>query len=204
MHIAIAGNIGVGKTTLAQKLADYYDWNVCFESVENNPYLEDFYKDMKRWAFHLQIYFLNNRFEQALSVSKNTQTIVQDRTIYEDAYIFAKNLRDTGLMNERDYQNYYTVFKSMTQFVKPPDLLIYLKADLPKLLKQIKQRGRCFESDIDPNYLKSLNQYYDNWVKDYNLGKILVIETNNKDFLYNSSDWENLLTEIEDNLSVKY
>ena len=158
-HIAISGNIGSGKSTLAEKLARHYGWIPLFESVENNPYLRDFYEDMSRWAFHLQVYFLNSRFRQINEIRNNDKTIVQDRTIYEDAHIFAANLRKSGHISERDYQSYFDVFNSMIEFVKPTDLLIYLRADIPKLVKQIEKRGRDFEYAIRIDYLKNLNEH---------------------------------------------
>jgi deoxyadenosine/deoxycytidine kinase len=160
-HIAICGNIGSGKTTLTEKLARHYGWQPLYESVDDNPYLREFYEDMTRWAFHVQIYFLNTRFRQINEIQNSGRTIIQDRTIYEDAHIFAKNLHSSGNMSDRDYQSYLDIFHSMIQFVKPPDLLIYLKADIPKLVKQIEKRGRDFEYSIRLDYLKNLNQHYE-------------------------------------------
>jgi deoxyadenosine/deoxycytidine kinase len=200
-HIAIAGNIGAGKTTLASLLAKHFGWEVSFESVEDNPYLADFYEDMDRWAFHLQIYFLNHRFNQVLKVQRANKPVVQDRTIYEDAYVFAKNLFEDGKMNIRDYHNYLNVFKSMAEFVTPPDLLIYLKADLPKLTSQISKRGRDFEANIPETYLKSLNEHYDEWIRQYDLGRLLVIDINDKDFLNNPDDWSSIVESIKKKLN---
>jgi deoxyadenosine/deoxycytidine kinase len=200
MHLAIAGNIGAGKTTLARKLAEHFQWEACFESVEDNPYLADFYADMPRWAFHLQIYFLNNRFNQVLKVRQNHQSTVQDRTIYEDAHVFALNLRDSGLMTQRDYDNYRQVYDSMTRFITPPDLLIYLRADLPKLKSQIYKRGHSFESAIPDEYLINLNQHYENWIADYTHGKLLIVDMNDRDFVHQKSDWNFLLTAVEKSL----
>ena len=160
MHIAVSGNIGSGKTTLTEKLALHYKWTPQYESVDENPYLKDFYEDMHRWAFHLQVYFLNSRFNQVKQIRASEQTIIQDRTIYEDAYIFAANLYESGMISERDYQNYLNLFESMIHFVEPPDILIYLKADVPKLVAQIQKRGRDFENLIRLEYLQNLNTYY--------------------------------------------
>ncbi|MGV3539167.1 MAG: deoxynucleoside kinase [Rufibacter sp.] len=188
MHIAIVGNIGAGKTTLATKLAQHFKWEVFLEAVEDNPYLKDFYDDMPRWAFHLQVFFLNSRFNQVLQINERTGGVVQDRTIYEDAYIFAKNLHQSGMMSERDFQNYFNLFRSMTKMVKAPDLLVYLKADLPKLIGQIQKRGRDYEENISLAYLKNLNEHYDQWISGYQHGKLLVIDVNNMDFVQNPED----------------
>jgi deoxyadenosine/deoxycytidine kinase len=196
-HIAIAGNIGSGKTTLVNKLAKHYGWNALLEPVENNPYLRDFYGDMKQWAFHLQIYFLNSRFKQVTSIREGKKTTIQDRTIYEDAYIFAANLHSSGHINERDYQCYLDIFHSMVNFVKPPDLLIYLRADIPKLVGQIEQRGRDFEYAIRIDYLKSLNEHYENWISNYTLGKLLIIDVNKLDFYKNTDDFAFIVNRVE-------
>ncbi|WP_210463935.1 deoxynucleoside kinase [Rufibacter roseolus] len=188
MHIAIVGNIGAGKTTLATKLAQHYKWDVFLEAVDNNPYLKDFYEDMPRWAFHLQVFFLNSRFNQVLQINERTNGVIQDRTIYEDAYIFAKNLHHSGMMSDRDYQNYFNLFESMTKMVKAPDLLVYLKADLPKLIGQIQKRGRDYEDNISLAYLKNLNEHYDQWIAGYKHGKLLVIDVNQMDFVQNPED----------------
>ncbi|WP_181305884.1 deoxynucleoside kinase [Rufibacter sp. XAAS-G3-1] len=188
MHIAIVGNIGAGKTTLATKLAQHYKWEVFLEAVDNNPYLKDFYEDMPRWAFHLQVFFLNSRFNQVLKINERTTGVVQDRTIYEDAYIFAKNLHHSGMMSDRDFQNYFSLFESMTKMVKAPDLLVYLKADLPKLIGQIQKRGRDYEDNISLAYLKNLNEHYDQWIANYKQGKLLVIDVNHMDFVQNPED----------------
>lgn len=178
MHIAIAGNIGSGKTTLTSMLAKHYGWEAHYESVENNPYLESFYEDMKRWSFNLQIYFLNSRFRQIIEIRKSGKTVVQDRTIYEDAYIFAPNLHEMGLMSTRDFQNYQSLFELMSSFIQPPDLLIYLRADIPTLVEQIQKRGRPFEASIRLDYLQSLNEKYEQWIAGYDLGKKLIIDVN--------------------------
>jgi deoxyadenosine/deoxycytidine kinase len=196
-HIAICGNIGSGKTTLTEKLARHYGWQPLYESVDDNPYLREFYEDMTRWAFHVQIYFLNTRFRQINEIQSSDRTIIQDRTIYEDAYIFAKNLHTSGNMSDRDYQSYLDIFHSMIQFVKPPDLLIYLKADIPKLVKQIEKRGRDFEYSIRLDYLKKLNQHYDAWIKTYSQGKLLIIDVNDLDFLKNSEDFSFVVNKVD-------
>lgn len=196
-HIAICGNIGSGKTTLTEKLARHYAWTPLFESVEHNPYLRDFYEDMTKWAFHLQIYFLNSRFRQVNQIRESKRPTIQDRTIYEDAYIFAANLRQSGYMTPRDYRSYREIFDSMLEFVKPPDLLIYLKADIPKLVEQIEKRGRDFEYAIRIDYLRSLNAHYEEWINSYKLGKLLVIDANKIDFVGNVDDFAQVVSRID-------
>ena len=181
MHIAIAGNIGSGKTTLTRLLSKHFGWKPHFEEVDNNPYLESFYEDMKRWSFNLQIYFLNSRFRQVMDIRKSGDDIIQDRTIYEDAYIFAANLYDMGLMETRDYQNYQDLFELMSSFLQAPDLLIYLRASVPTLVRQIQKRNRDYEQSIRLDYLKALNKRYENWIANYNKGKLLIIESDNID-----------------------
>ena len=181
MHIAIAGNIGSGKTTLTRLLSKHFGWKPHFEEVDNNPYLESFYEDMKRWSFNLQIYFLNSRFRQVMDIRKSGDDIIQDRTIYEDAYIFAANLYDMGLMETRDYQNYQDLFELMSSFLQAPDLLIYLRASVPTLVRQIQKRNRDYEQSIRLDYLKALNKRYENWIANYNKGKLLVIESDDID-----------------------
>jgi len=181
-HVAIAGNIGAGKTTLCTQLGKHFGWDVHYESTDNNPYLSDFYNDMKRWSFNLQIYFLNNRYRQILDIHKGDVTVIQDRTIYEDANIFAPNLHDMGLMTTRDFDNYTDLFNLMTSQISPPDLLIYLKADISTLVSHIQSRGREYEGSISLDYLKRLNQRYDAWVETYDAGNLLVIDANNIDF----------------------
>lgn len=197
MHIAISGNIASGKTTLTEKLAKHYGWTPLFESVDRNPYLEDFYKDMKRWAFHLQVYFLNSRFNQVKNVRELGGTVIQDRTIYEDAYIFAANLYQSGMISDRDYSNYLDLFNSMINFVKAPDLLIFLKADIPKLVSQIQKRGRDYENLIQLEYLNNLNQFYHNWINGYKLGKLLIVDVNNLDFVENIDDFSCIVEKVD-------
>lgn len=181
MHIAIAGNIGSGKTTLTRLLSKHFGWKPHFEEVDNNPYLESFYEDMKRWSFNLQIYFLNSRFRQVMDIRKSGDDIIQDRTIYEDAYIFAANLYDMGLMETRDYQNYEQLFELMSSFLQAPDLLIYLRASVPTLVRQIQKRNRDYEQSIRLDYLKALNKRYESWISNYNKGKLLIIESDDID-----------------------
>ncbi len=196
-HIAIAGNIGSGKTVLTEKLAKHYGWQALFESVDTNPYLRDFYYDMPRWAFHLQIYFLNSRFRHVNEIRNSNKPTIQDRTIYEDAYIFASNLHKSGYINERDYQSYLDIFNSMINFVPPPDLLIYLRADIPKLVRQIQKRGRDYEFAIRLDYLKNLNEHYEKWIGSYSLGKLLIIDVNNLDFIENVDDFSFIVNKID-------
>jgi len=197
-HIAICGNIGSGKTTLAQKLSKHYGWQALLESVDDNPYLRDFYGDMNRWAFHVQMYFLNSRFKQVNKIrATNDKTTVQDRTIYEDAYIFATNLHSSGFMSERDFQSYLDTFHSMIAYVQPPDLLIYLKADIPKLVRQIEKRGRDYEYAIRIDYLRNLNEHYEQWINNYTSGKLLVIDVNNLDFVTRIDDFAHIVSKID-------
>ena len=182
MHVAVAGNIGSGKTTLTGLLAKHFKWNPHFEDVENNPYLNSFYEDMQRWSFNLQIYFLNSRFRQIIDIRKSGENVIQDRTIYEDAYIFAPNLHAMNLMSTRDFENYISLFELMSSFIQPPDLLIYLKASIPTLVSQIQKRGREYEESIRLDYLKLLNERYENWINGYKLGNLLFIDADNIDF----------------------
>ena len=179
MHIAVAGNIGSGKTTLTRLLSKHFGWKPHYEEVDNNPYLESFYEDMKRWSFNLQVYFLNSRFRQVLDIRNSGQDIIQDRTIYEDAYIFAANLYDMGLMETRDYENYRSLFELMSSFLEAPDLLIYLRASVPTLVRQIQKRNRDYEQTIRLDYLNALNRRYEDWISKYSKGKLLVIESDN-------------------------
>jgi deoxyadenosine/deoxycytidine kinase len=198
MHIAIVGNIGAGKTTLTQMLGAHYKWDVMYEAVEGNPYLADFYEDMERWAFNLQIFFLNSRFAQVQKIRSTTYaTIIQDRTIYEDAFIFARNLYESKIMTERDYQTYLLLFNSIINTVSQPDLLIYLKADIPKLVSQIKKRGRDFETDISTDYLSGLNNYYEDFAKSYEHGKLIEIDVNNMDFAANPEDFKFITNKLD-------
>ncbi|MCK9327943.1 MAG: deoxynucleoside kinase [Bacteroidales bacterium] len=196
MHIAIAGNIGSGKTTLTRILSKHYGWESHFEDVDDNPYLNDFYSDMQRWSFNLQIYFLNSRFNQILEIRKKEKTVIQDRTIYEDAYIFAPNLHAMGLMSTRDFENYYTLFNLMASLVEPPDLIIYLRASVPTLVNQIQKRGRKYENSIRLDYLKRLNERYESWVETYRDGKLLVVDADSMDFLGNPEDISTVIDKI--------
>ena len=197
MHIAVAGNIGAGKTTLTKLLAKHYGWTPNFEDVDYNPYLNDFYDDMQRWSFNLQIYFLNSQFNQILEIRKSDKTIIQDRTIYEDAYIFAPNLHAMGLMSSRDFDNYFSLFKLMTSVVQAPDLLIYLRASEPTLVRQIQQRGRKYESSIRIDYLTRLNERYEAWASEYNSGKFLIIDVDNLDFANKPEDLSTVIDKID-------
>ena len=196
MHIAIAGNIGSGKTTLTKMLAAHYGWTPKFESVDFNPYLADFYKDMERWSFNLQIYFLNKRFKDVVDIAHSDEVIIQDRTIYEDARIFAPNLHDMGLMSSRDFENYSDLFNLMMSLVVTPDLLIYLKSSIPNLISQIQKRGRDYEQSISIEYLTGLNEKYDNWIKDYK-GNLLVVDADNVKFGNRPEDFEQITNMID-------
>ena len=196
MHIAIAGNIGCGKTTLTRMLAAHYGWIPKYESVDFNPYLSDFYKDMERWSFNLQIYFLNKRFKDVVDIAKTDDIIVQDRTIYEDACIFAPNLKDMGLMSSRDFENYSDLFELMMSLVGAPDLLIYLKSSIPNLIAQIQKRGRDYEQSISIEYLNGLNEKYDKWIAGYK-GRLLVIDADHIKFGNNPEDFEKVTNMID-------
>jgi len=196
MHIAIAGNIGSGKTTLTGILAKQFKWEPHYEDVETNPYLNSFYEDMQRWSFNLQIYFLNSRFRQIVKIRESGKTIIQDRTIYEDAYIFAPNLHTMGLMTSRDFDNYKSLFDLMSTFIKPPELLIYLRAEVPTLVRQIQKRGRDYENSIRIDYLTRLNERYEAWISEYNIGKLLIVDVDDKDFANNSADLEKFIENI--------
>lgn len=187
-YVAIAGNIGAGKTTLCEQLGKQFNWEVHYESTDDNPYLGDFYNDMQRWSFNLQVYFLNNRYRQVLDIINGETTVIQDRTIYEDAYIFAPNLHDMGLMATRDFNNYFNLFKLMTSQIQPPDLLIYLRASIPTLVAHIHSRGRDYEGSMSLDYLKRLNERYENWIKDYKDGPLLIINADDVDFKTNPED----------------
>ena len=197
MHIAVAGNIGSGKTTLTAALAKHFSWDTHFEDVEQNPYLNDFYEDMQRWSFNLQIYYLNSRFTQIQEIQKTEKSVIQDRTIYEDAFIFAPNLHSMGLMTTRDFENYFSLFNLMDSFVSPPDLLIYLRASVPTLVNQIQRRGRDYEESIRLDYLKRLNERYEAWISTYDKGKLLVIDVDNNNFPESQEDLGKIINAID-------
>lgn len=197
MHIAIAGNIGAGKTTLTDLLAKHYGWEAHYEDVVDNPYLDDFYHQMDRWSFNLQVYFLNSRFRQVLQIRQSGKTIIQDRTIYEDAHIFAPNLHAMGLMSNRDFKNYSTLFDLMQDLVAAPDLLIYLRSTVPNLVGQIHKRGREYENSISIEYLSGLNDRYENWIKGYDKGKLLVIDVDHLDFVDKPGDLGLIIDKID-------
>ncbi len=196
-HIAVAGNIGAGKTTLTEQLSKHYKWIPQFEDVDHNPYLNDFYEDMPRWSFQLQIYFLNSRLKQLLEIHKGTETVIQDRTIYEDAHIFAPNLHDMGLMSKRDYENYFSFFQTLKSLVKPPDLLIYIRSTVPTLVGQIQKRGRDYEENIRLDYLKKLNEYYNRWIENYTEGPLLIINGDDNKFGESSEDLGKIISNID-------
>jgi len=198
--VAIAGNIGAGKTTLTEMLAKHYKWIPQFEDVDHNPYLNDFYEDMPRWSFNLQIYFLNNRLNQVLDIQRGTETVIQDRTIFEDANIFAPNLHDMGLMGKRDFDNYFSFFSTLKKMVSPPDLLIYLKASVPTLVAQIQKRGREYEENIRLDYLKKLNEYYNKWIDNYKEGGLLIIDVDQNKFAENEEHFGEIINKIDSQL----
>ena len=200
MHIAIAGNIGSGKTTLSGLLAKHFGWQPHYEDVDTNPYLPSFYEDMQRWSFNLQIYFLNSRFRQIVNIRKSGKNVVQDRTIYEDAHIFAPNLHTMNLMTTRDFENYQSLFELMSSFIQPPDLLIYLRADVPTLVRNIQKRGREYEASIRLDYLKSLNDRYENWINNYTAGKLLIFDVDNINFQDNPEDLGQIIERVQANL----
>lgn len=195
-HIAIAGNIGSGKTTLASLLSRHYGWEPHYETIDDNPYINDFYLDMQRWSFNLQIYFLYTRFKQLLNIKKSGKSVIQDRTIYEDAYIFAPNLHDMGLMSLRDYNTYISLFNMLSSLIDPPDLIIYLKASVPTLVKQIQKRGRKFEENIRLDYLKKLNDRYDEWINSFKLCKVLTLDIDNLNFNENPQDLSLIIDKV--------
>jgi len=196
-HVAIAGNIGAGKTTLTEALSKHYRWIPQFEDVDHNPYLTDFYDDMPRWSFNLQIYFLHGRLNQILDIQKGTETVIQDRTIYEDANIFAPNLHEMGLMSKRDFDNYFSFFSTIKSMVQPPDLLIYLKCSVPTLVAQIQKRGREYEENIRLDYLKKLNDFYNKWIEGYKEGPLLVIDCDKNKFGENEEDLGEIISKVD-------
>ncbi len=196
VFVAVAGNIGSGKSSLTRLLCERFGWKPFFESVEDNPYLSDFYADMKRWSFHLQVYFLSNRFRSHKSITEGHESVVLDRVIYEDAEIFARNLYEIGKMSQRDYTNYTALYGVMTQYLEPPDLLIYLRASVDTLLRQISLRGRIYEQSIAREYLEQLNRHYESWIDRYTLGQLLVVEAGKVDFVNRKEDFEKIVTEI--------
>lgn len=201
MHIAVAGNIGSGKTTLANMLAKHYDWDVQLEDMDDNPYISDFYEDMQRWSFNLQVYFLNVRFNNIKKIRSSDKSVIQDRTIYEDAHIFAPNLHAMGLMSTRDFDNYMSLFNSLNTMIQPPDLLIYLRGSIPTLVKQIQQRGRDYEDSIRLDYLKRLNERYEAWISTYKLGKLIILDIDELDFENDATDSNFVINKIEAELN---
>lgn len=196
-HLAVAGNIGAGKTTLSEMLSRHYGWDVHFEDTTTNPYLGDFYNDMNRWSFNLQIYFLNSRYKQIMEIRNGEKTVIQDRTIYEDAHIFAPNLHDMGLMTERDFKNYFDLFTLMSLQIEPPDLLIYLRSSIPKLVEHIHIRGRDYEGNMSLDYLKRLNERYEKWIDGYSHGNLLVIDNDHLDFKNNPEDFGLIIEKVD-------
>ena len=201
MHIAISGNIGSGKTTLTTLLSQHYKWEAHYEDVENNPYLNDFYKDMQRWSFNLQVYFLNSRFRQILEIKESGKKYIQDRTIFEDAYIFAPNLHNMGLMTSRDFENYKAIFNLMDGLVKGPDLMIYLRASVPTLIEQIQKRGRDYENSIRLDYLTRLNERYEAWISEYKKGELLIVNVDNLNFSDNKEDLNEIIKQVDSYLN---
>lgn len=197
MHIAIAGNIGAGKTSLTELLAKHYNWEPHYEDVIDNPYLDDFYNHMERWSFNLQVYFLKSRFEQLLSFKENNKTVIQDRTIYEDAHIFAPNLNAMGLMNQRDFNNYKGIFELMESLIQGPDLLIYLRSSIPNLVNKIHKRGREYESSISIDYLSRLNERYEAWISSYDESKLIIIDVDSLDFVGNNKDLTPIIEAVD-------
>jgi len=200
MHIAIAGNIGAGKTSLTKQLSKSLKYKPYYEDVIANPYLDDFYNHMERWSFNLQIYFLNSRFKQLVAIDKVNENVIQDRTIYEDAFIFAPNLNSMGLMTQRDYDNYLSLFDTMLNLVKPPDLLVYLQSSIPNLVNKIHKRGRDYEKTISIEYLSRLNERYEAWITNYNSGNLLKVNVDDLDFVENKTDYETILELIKKEL----
>lgn len=201
LHIAVSGNIGAGKTTLTGLLSNHYGWDAHFEDADQNPYMNDFYAEMQRWSFNMQIYFLNNRFSQVLDIRGGRKGVIQDRTIYEDAYIFAPNLHSMGLMTTRDFETYFSLFNLLDRFVQPPDLLVYLRASVPRLVSQIQNRGREYEEAIRLDYLKRLNERYEAWVSTYDKGKLLIIDIDNNNFRDEPEDLGAIIHKIDTELN---
>jgi hypothetical protein len=199
-HVAIAGNIGAGKTALTDVMGQYFDWTTVYEKVDDNPYLTDFYNDMRRWSFNLQVFFLSRRFEQLQEIEAMDSSVVQDRSIYEDAEIFARNLYEMGLMSGRDYKNYANLFSTMTSHLTPPSLLVYLRASVPTLVNHIQKRGRDYESTIRIDYLERLQGHYEEWIEDYDRGPKLIIDIDERDFVNEEDDRRAVLNQIESRL----
>jgi deoxyadenosine/deoxycytidine kinase len=196
-HIAVAGNIGAGKTTLTRLLANHYDWEPHFEDADENPYISDFYEDMQRWSFHMQIFYLNKRFSQIMKIRNGGETVIQDRTIYEDVHIFAPNLHAMGLMSMRDFTSYSKLFKTINELIKPPDLLIYLRAGIPKLVEQIQKRGRAYEDSLRLDYLKRLNERYEAWIDDYEHPNLMIIDIDKLNFAENPEHLGDIISKID-------
>ncbi len=203
LFFCIAGNIGSGKSSLTQKLSELFGWKAYYESVDDNPYLPDFYADMKRWAFHLQVYFLSKRFQTHKEIVESENSVIQDRSIYEDVEIFARNLFEIGKMDDRDYQNYRSLFYTMSDYLKPPDLMIYLKCPIDTLLRQIARRGRSYEQSIPREYLEQLNRHYERWIENYKLGPLLIIENINLDFVHRNDDLKYVVGMIREKIEEK-
>jgi len=201
MHIAVAGNIGSGKTTLTKLLSKHFKWDTDFDNADDNPYLTDFYEDMQRWSFNLQVYFLNTRFNKQLEIHQSKKGVIQDRTIYEDAYIFAPNLHAMGLMSTRDFENYFTLFSMLNSLIKAPDLLIYLRASVPTLVGQIQKRGRDYENSIRLDYLKRLNERYEAWISSYQMGKLLIIDVDKNNFSEKPEDLSDVISKVDAELN---
>lgn len=197
LHVAVSGNIGSGKTTLTGLLSKHYGWESHYEDVDGNPYINDFYAEMQRWSFNMQIYYLNNQFNQILEIREGKKGVIQDRTIYEDAFIFAPNLHSMGLMTTRDFETYFSLFNLLDKFVQPPDLLVYLRASVPRLVSQIQSRGREYEEAIRLDYLKRLNERYEAWISTYDKGKLLIIDVDNNNFKDDPEDLGEIIRKID-------
>ena len=197
MLLAVAGNIGSGKTTLTTLLAKHYGWEAHFEDADQNPYLNDFYNEMQRWSFNLQVFFLKNRFKRVKTIRESKKDVIQDRTIYEDAFIFAPNLHAMGLMTTRDFETYFSLFELMNSLIEPPDLLIYLRASVPTLVNQIQKRGRDYEESIRLDYLKRLNERYEAWISEYDQGKLLIVDVDENNFSESAEDLGQIIQKID-------